>query len=113
MVPKRKFSDLIRTVGSCTDGLQRIRFVTSHPRYMSMGVVDAVADTPQAAKSFHIPFQSGSNSILQAMGRGHSREKYLRIVDRIRTVRTSSSTCLVYFVVEQPHLCVLKVRGLY
>lgn len=86
MIPKRKFSDLIRTVGSIP-GLERLRFVTSHPRYMSMGVVDSVAETPTACESFHIPFQSGSNNILSLMGRGHTREKYLRIVDRIRAVR--------------------------
>ena len=85
MIPKRKFSDLIREVGS-VPGLQRLRFVTSHPRYMSLGVVDSVAETPAACESFHIPFQSGSNEILKRMGRGHTREKYLRIVDRIRTV---------------------------
>jgi hypothetical protein len=88
MIPKRKFSDLIRIVGSIP-GLERLRFVTSHPRYMSMGVIDAVAETSTACESFHIPFQSGSNRILALMGRGHTREKYLRIVDRIRTVRLS------------------------
>ena len=86
MIPKRKFSDLLRTVGA-VEGLERLRFVTSHPRYMSLGVVDAVAETPAACESFHIPFQSGSNEILSSMGRGHTREKYLHIVDRIRTVR--------------------------
>jgi len=53
---------------------------------MSLGVVDAVAETPSACESFHIPFQSGSNEVLAAMGRGHTREKYLHIVDRIRSV---------------------------
>lgn len=86
MMPKRKFSDLIRIVGNIS-GLERLRFVTSHPRYMSMGVVDAVAETATACECFHIPFQSGSNTILAAMGRGHTREKYLYIVDRIRNVR--------------------------
>jgi hypothetical protein len=86
MIPKRKFSDLLRTIGSIP-GLERLRFVTSHPRYMSLGVVDAVAETPAACESFHIPFQSGSNDILASMGRGHTREKYIHIVDRIRTVR--------------------------
>ena len=84
MIPKRKFSDLLRTVGSIP-GLERLRFVTSHPRYMSLGVVDAVAETPSVCENFHIPFQSGSNEILASMGRGHTREKYLHIVDRIRT----------------------------
>lgn len=84
MIPKRKFSDLLRTIGA-VPGLERLRFVTSHPRYMSLGVVDAVAETPAACESFHIPFQSGSNEVLAAMGRGHTREKYLHIIDRIRS----------------------------
>jgi tRNA-2-methylthio-N6-dimethylallyladenosine synthase len=83
MIPKRKFSDLLRIVGA-VPGLERLRFVTSHPRYMSLGVVDAVAETPSACESFHIPFQSGSNEVLAAMGRGHTREKYMHIIDRIR-----------------------------
>jgi len=83
MIPKRKFSDLLRIVGSIP-GLKRLRFVTSHPRYMSLGVIDAVAETPTACLNFHIPPQSGSNEVLEAMGRGHTREKYLQIVDRIR-----------------------------
>jgi tRNA-2-methylthio-N6-dimethylallyladenosine synthase len=83
MIPKRKFSDLLRIVGD-TPGLERLRFVTSHPRYMSLGCIDAVADTKSACEYFHIPFQSGSNNILKAMGRGHTREKFLQIVDRVR-----------------------------
>lgn len=92
MLPKRKFSDLIRTIGSVA-GLKRLRFVTSHPRYMSMGVIDSVAETPTACHAFHIPFQSGSNAILKKMGRGHDREKYLQIVKRIRdTIPEASIT---------------------
>ena len=83
MIPKRKFSDLLRTVGEIP-GLKRLRFVTSHPRYMSLGVIDAVAETDTACLNFHIPPQSGSNEILAAMGRGHTREKFLQLVDRIR-----------------------------
>lgn len=83
MMPKRKFSDLLRIVGA-VPGLERLRFVTSHPRYMSLGVVDAVAETKAACEYFHIPFQSGSNAVLKAMGRGHTREKFLSIVDRVR-----------------------------
>lgn len=84
MIPKRKFSDLLRIVGSIP-GLERLRFVTSHPRYMSLSVVDEVANTPSVCEYFHIPFQSGSNAILASMGRGHTREKFLQIVERIRS----------------------------
>jgi len=91
MIPKRKFSDLLRNIGSIP-GLKRLRFVTSHPRYMSLGVVDAVAETPTACENFHIPFQSGSTEVLSRMGRGHTREKYLHIVDRIRAVSSKEMT---------------------
>lgn len=74
MIPKRKFLDLLRTVGS-VPGLKQLHFVTSHPHYMSLGLVDAVAETPAACELFHVPFQSGSNEVLEAMGRGHTREK--------------------------------------
>lgn len=86
MVPKRRFSDLLNTAGS-VPGLKRLRFVTSHPRYMSLSVIDEIANVPSICDSIHIPFQSGSNAILSSMGRGHTREKYLVIVDRIRSVR--------------------------
>lgn len=52
---------------------------------MSLSVVDEILNTPSVCEYFHIPFQSGSNAILKSMGRGHTREKYLRIVDRIRS----------------------------
>jgi tRNA-2-methylthio-N6-dimethylallyladenosine synthase len=91
MIPKRKFSDLLRIVGS-TPGLKRLRFVTSHPRYMSMSVIEEILNTPSVCESIHIPFQSGSNEILSTMGRGYTREKYLHIVDRIRSVSPPEDT---------------------
>ncbi|GMH75517.1 hypothetical protein TL16_g06785, partial [Triparma laevis f. inornata] len=81
--PKRKFSDLLTMVGEI-EHLERVRFVTSHPRYMSDNVVDAVAENPSICNSFHIPFQSGNDKVLREMGRGHSVAKYLKIIERIR-----------------------------
>ena len=81
--PKRKFSDLLNMIGAI-EGLERVRFVTSHPRYMSDSVVDAVASNPSLCNSFHIPFQSGNDKVLREMGRGHTVAKYLSIVERIR-----------------------------
>ncbi len=96
MVPKRRFSDLLKTAGS-VPGLKRLRFVTSHPRYMSLSVVDEIQNVPSVCDSIHIPFQSGSNAILSSMGRGHTREKYLLIVDRIRSVRRiCCNWCFLY-----------------
>ena len=56
LAPKRSFADLLRDVGA-TPGLRRMRFVTSHPKYMSERVIDAVRDVPALCEMFHIPFQ--------------------------------------------------------
>jgi tRNA-2-methylthio-N6-dimethylallyladenosine synthase len=66
------------------DGLERIRFATSHPRYFTERLIDACADLPKVCEHFHIPFQSGDNEILRAMGRGYTVERYRRIIERIR-----------------------------
>jgi len=81
--PAQSFADLLRDVGS-TPGLARMRFVTSHPRYMSARVVDAVAETPALCEMFHIPFQSGDDDILRDMARGYTAERFKQIVARIR-----------------------------
>jgi len=83
LTPRQSFAELLREIGE-TPGLERLRFVTSHPRYMSPRVIDAVAEVPAACEMFHIPFQSGDDEILEAMVRGHTAEKYLQIVANIR-----------------------------
>lgn len=66
------------------EGIERIRFATSHPRYFTERLIDACADLPKLCEHFHIPFQSGDNDVLQAMARGYTVERYRRIIDRIR-----------------------------
>ena len=84
MAPKKRFHELLEAVAG-VEGVGRVRFLTAHPRYMSERVVDAVARHPKVlAPCFHIPFQSGSNRVLKDMARGHTREKYLKIVERIK-----------------------------
>ena len=65
-------------------GLLRLRFATSHPRYFSERLIDACARLPKVCEHFHIPFQSGDDAVLKAMGRGYTVERYRRIIDRIR-----------------------------
>ena len=65
-------------------GIERIRFATSHPRYFTKRLVKACAELPKVCEHFHIPFQSGNNEILKAMGRGYTHEKYRRIIDTVR-----------------------------
>ncbi|MEN9208074.1 MAG: tRNA (N6-isopentenyl adenosine(37)-C2)-methylthiotransferase MiaB [Gloeomargarita sp. GMQP_bins_120] len=65
-------------------GIERIRFVTSHPRYFTERLIRACAELPKVCEHFHIPFQSGDNAILKAMQRGYTRERYLQIIEKIR-----------------------------
>jgi tRNA-2-methylthio-N6-dimethylallyladenosine synthase len=66
------------------DGLWRIRFTTSHPRDMTDDLIAAHADEPKLMPYLHLPVQSGSDRILAAMNRGHTRDEYIRLVERIR-----------------------------
>jgi tRNA-2-methylthio-N6-dimethylallyladenosine synthase len=66
------------------DGLQRIRFITSHPKDITDELLDAVAGLPKVAKHLHVPAQAGSDRILRLMGRRYGRDEYLRFVERAR-----------------------------
>jgi tRNA-2-methylthio-N6-dimethylallyladenosine synthase len=79
-------SGLIRQL-ALIPGLQRIRYTTSHPRDMDEALIQAHADVPQLMPYLHLPVQSGSTRILKAMNRAHTRQSYLDILARLRTVR--------------------------
>ncbi|NJN60442.1 MAG: tRNA (N6-isopentenyl adenosine(37)-C2)-methylthiotransferase MiaB [Coleofasciculaceae cyanobacterium RL_1_1] len=66
------------------EGIDRIRFATSHPRYFTERLIKACYELPKVCEHFHIPFQSGDNDILKAMSRGYTQEKYRRIIDLVR-----------------------------
>jgi len=68
-------------------GLARIRYTTSHPNDMTEGLIRAHAEVEKLMPFLHLPVQSGSDRILKAMNRSHSRESYLRIIERVRTAR--------------------------
>ena len=69
------------------DGLQRLRYTTSHPNDMEDDLIAAHGDLPQLMPYLHLPVQSGSDRILKAMNRKHTAESYLRLIDRIRAAR--------------------------
>lgn len=69
------------------EGLDRIRYTTSHPRDMDEELIAAHAEVPALMPYLHLPVQSGSNRILEAMNRGHTRDTYYRIIDRLREGR--------------------------
>lgn len=66
------------------DGLKRIRYTTSHPRDMQDDLIAAHGEVPQLMPYLHLPVQSGSDRILEAMNRGHGRDHFRRLVDRLR-----------------------------
>ena len=78
--------NLIRALAEI-DGLARIRYTTSHPRDMDDDLIKAHGDVPQLMPFLHLPVQSGSDKILASMNRGHTRDDYRRIVDKLRTAR--------------------------
>jgi len=70
------------------DGLKRLRYTTSHPRDMNADLIRAHAEIPALMPYLHLPVQSGSNRLLEAMNRDHTRDDYFRIIDDLRTARS-------------------------
>ena len=69
------------------DGLERIRFTTSHPNDMSDDLIEAHGNCDKLMPYLHLPVQSGSDRILKRMNRSHTAESYLRLIERIRAAR--------------------------
>ena len=66
------------------DGIERIRFLTSHPKFMTQEIIQAVADLPKVCEHINLPVQAGDDSILSEMRRQYSRAEYVELVGRIR-----------------------------
>jgi tRNA-2-methylthio-N6-dimethylallyladenosine synthase len=77
------FANLLKECGT-VDGLERVRFMSPHPRDFTDDVIEAMATTDNVMQHLHMPLQSGSNSILQAMRRSYRTDRYLGIIDRVR-----------------------------
>lgn len=77
------FARLLRQVNEI-EGLERIRFMTSHPKDLSEELIDAMADCDKVCAHLHLPLQSGSSEILKKMNRKYTKESYLELVARIR-----------------------------
>lgn len=69
------------------DGLDRIRYTTSHPRDMGDDLIEAHGELPELMPYLHLPVQAGSDKILKAMNRDHTAESYVRLIERIRAAR--------------------------
>ena len=77
------FADLMRTVNDI-EGVERIRFMTSHPKDLSDKLIETMAECDKVCKQLHLPFQAGSNKILKQMNRGYTKEEYLEKIAKVK-----------------------------
>ena len=78
------FAELLREVEKI-EGLERIRFMTSHPKDLSDELIEVMAQSKKICKHMHLPLQSGSSRILKKMNRHYDKEQYLALVEKLRT----------------------------
>jgi len=83
---ERTFAELLYAVAD-VDGVERIRYTTSHPRDMGPDVIQAYRDIPTLTSHLHLPVQSGSSRVLRRMKRFYTRERYLEVVEQLRSAR--------------------------
>ena len=93
MSPKRTFAELLEYLNANLPEKFRIRYVTSHPRYFSDRVIDAVANLDKVCECFHVPFQAGDDGVLKRMRRGYTYESYMKIINKIRAKAPDASIC--------------------
>lgn len=83
LAEKTSFADLLRTLNK-VEGIERIRFMTSHPKDLSDDLIDAIATCEKVCEHVHLPFQAGSNQVLKAMNRSYTQEQYLELVKKLK-----------------------------
>ena len=81
--PRQDLADLLEAI-SAVDGLERIRFLTSHPNDMSSRIIQAVRDLPKVCENVNLPFQAGDDKVLADMRRGYTRGQFLDKIAEIR-----------------------------
>ncbi len=84
LVDGRSFAGLLRSL-EAADGIERIRFMTSHPKDLSEELILAMRDCKKVCEHLHLPVQAGSDAILKEMNRKYTRDHYFGLVDRIRS----------------------------
>ncbi|MBN4063047.1 MAG: tRNA (N6-isopentenyl adenosine(37)-C2)-methylthiotransferase MiaB [Alkaliphilus sp.] len=84
LVGKITFADLLRKL-DIVKGIERIRFMTSHPKDLSDELIDAISECKKVCEHLHLPFQAGSDKVLNEMNRKYTKESYLALVDKVKT----------------------------
>src|SRR5262249_46265701 len=87
---KRSFAELLAAVGQVS-GIRRVRFTTSHPRDFGRDIIEAIDATPSLCDHVHLPVQSGSTRVLDAMQRLYTREQYLERISWIKSSKRGIS----------------------
>ena len=82
---RKDLADLLEAIEE-VDGIERIRFLTSHPNDMSTRIIQSIADLPKVCESVNLPFQAGDDVVLANMRRGYTRGQYLEKIDEIRDI---------------------------
>lgn len=77
------FSALLQAVDRI-DGIERVRYMTSHPKDMTFAMIDAIADSKKVVNHMHLPIQSGSDELLKKMNRGYTVDQYMELVEYAR-----------------------------
>jgi len=85
LVPEINFAQLLRRVNDIDD-LERIRFMTSHPKDLSIEVIEVIAECDKVCEQVHLPVQSGSTNLLDKMNRHYDRKQYLELVKNIKNI---------------------------
>ena len=82
---RKDLADLLEAIQE-VDGIERIRFLTSHPNDMSTRIIQSIADLPKVCETVNLPFQAGDDVVLANMRRGYTRGQYLEKIDEIRDI---------------------------
>ncbi|MCL2616285.1 MAG: MiaB/RimO family radical SAM methylthiotransferase, partial [Defluviitaleaceae bacterium] len=90
LVGDTNFAGLLREINDI-DGIERIRFMTSHPKDLSDELISTIADCSKICRHVHLPVQSGSDAILSAMNRRYTKAGYLELVRKLRAVSPNLS----------------------
>ena len=98
--PEYSLAKLIRLIHDI-DGIERIRFLTGHPFHVTDELIDTVGELPKACEYFHIPMQSGDDTVLKRMARVYSVDKYKKMTEKIR-LKMPDATITTDFIVGFP-----------
>ncbi|MCI8518924.1 MAG: radical SAM protein, partial [Clostridia bacterium] len=79
-----KFSNLLRDINKI-EGIERIRFISPHPKDFTEDVIDAIRASNKVCKILHLPLQSGSTEVLKRMNRKYTKEQFLELVEKIKS----------------------------